>query len=206
MGLYKTIENFNSYLKGDVRPYPKSYADPTAKLTFELLTCDITNTASRIKLCQEISPHIYPIPTCFTRLLPLINPIISPAFHHPLQPPHPLYPPLSTCYSTAVKGRRELSFGQRILRFDLIDETYDGKYSCKTWVIRDGTKVEQKNADFTLTVATRPSFKNVPIFQVGRIGKWRLYGLEIQISSLGDRFGSWADFITWQKATTHSTS
>ena len=59
----------------------------------------------------------------------------------------------------------KLSFGGRLLTFDLIDEDSDGDYSCIT------TSKEGDNpADFKLQVSTRPSFVNAEIFMIGYIG------------------------------------
>ncbi|KAL5270637.1 hypothetical protein ACHWQZ_G001366 [Mnemiopsis leidyi] len=71
---------------------------------------------------------------------------------------------------TSVPTERELSFGKRLLTFNLIDKKYAGRYSCKSWVMKNGAKTDPKEADFTLIVASRPTFVNVPIFQIGKVG------------------------------------
>ena len=59
----------------------------------------------------------------------------------------------------------KLSFGGRLLTFDLIEQDFDGDYSCIT------TTAEGENpASFKLQVATRPSFVDAKIFMIGYIG------------------------------------
>ena len=81
-------------------------------------------------------------------------------------PPHWLINLIS-----GIPIKRVLSFGKRLLTFNLIEQVYGGKYACKTWVMKDNRRQDEKTAEFTLIVASRPSFVNVPIFQIGKVGK-----------------------------------